>query len=376
MSELINTAPRGGHFQRQLLTTVSALALLTMIGAQHDAKAADSEASRPTVWIELGGQLERVNGQGQAFAPPFASAYPDSAALADGSLTGLQRPPRFAKGFEGEVTFVPRGSDWVLSASVLYGRANSNRRVHQQTPGKPIASGFLKGNQYYDPAPNQAFSDVRVKDRESHVIVDFKVGKDVGLGAFGTGGESTFSAGVRFAQFATAKDVELKLRPDMNQLPGGFFNSMSTFYGSAEITRSFQAIGPSVSWEGSAAIAGRSTDGVTFDWGIAAAVLFGRQKADVTHNTFASHFNQQNILYPVSQLYQTSPAPSARHRSVVVPNLGGFAGVSFRRASAKISLGYRADFFFGAMDTGIDSRKREAMSFHGPFATISIGLGG
>jgi hypothetical protein len=41
-----------------------------------------------------------------------------------------------------------------------------------------------------------------------------------------------------------------------------------------------------------------------------------------------------------------------------------------------VSFGYRADFFFGAMDGGIDTRNTSTVSFHGPFATISIGLGG
>ena len=63
-----------------------------------------------------------------------------------------------------------------------------------------------------------------------------------------------------------------------------------------------------------------------------------------------------------------------RSRSVTVPNLGGFAGLSLRYTNAKVSLGYRADFFFGAMDGGIDARKAANQSFHGPFATIALGL--
>jgi hypothetical protein len=57
-----------------------------------------------------------------------------------------------------------------------------------------------------------------------------------------------------------------------------------------------------------------------------------------------------------------------------VPNVGGFAGLSFRYAAAKLSLGYRADFFFGAMDGGIDEGHSEKRDFYGPFATLSIGL--
>jgi hypothetical protein len=64
-----------------------------------------------------------------------------------------------------------------------------------------------------------------------------------------------------------------------------------------------------------------------------------------------------------------------RHR-VTVPNLGGFAALSYRFTNAKLSVGYRGDFFFGAMDRGLDTHKSVTTGFHGPFATISVGLGG
>jgi hypothetical protein len=69
-------------------------------------------------------------------------------------------------------------------------------------------------------------------------------------------------------------------------------------------------------------------------------------------------------------------ATSTRGHSVVVPNVGGFAGVSFNFPNAKASFGYRADFFFGALDGGLDIRQARDVSFHGLFANISIGLGG
>jgi hypothetical protein len=43
----------------------------------------------------------------------------------------------------------------------------------------------------------------------------------------------------------------------------------------------------------------------------------------------------------------------------VVPNIDGFVGLSFHNANAKVSFGYRADFFFGAMDgAAIRAKKR------------------
>lgn len=44
--------------------------------------------------------------------------------------------------------------------------------------------------------------------------------------------------------------------------------------------------------------------------------------------------------------------------------------------NAKLSLGYRGDFFFGALDSGIDTARRKTVGFYGPFATISFGFGG
>jgi hypothetical protein len=40
------------------------------------------------------------------------------------------------------------------------------------------------------------------------------------------------------------------------------------------------------------------------------------------------------------------------------------------------SAGYRADFFFNAMDGGNDARRSEKIGNYGPFVTISFGLGG
>jgi hypothetical protein len=50
--------------------------------------------------------------------------------------------------------------------------------------------------------------------------------------------------------------------------------------------------------------------------------------------------------------------------------------VSFRYSGAKVSFGYRGEIFFNAMDDGFDTARSADRSFHGPFATLSIGLGG
>jgi hypothetical protein len=116
---------------------------------------------------------------------------------------------------------------------------------------------------------------------------------------------------------------------------------------------------------------------LALDWGVNGSLLFGRQKADVSHHT--SHYDNMLInkgSYNIKRFLQYYNFNSTeRSKRVIVPNVGVMAGFSARFPNAKVSLGYRADFYFGAMDMGIDTRQTQTMSFHGPFAKISIGLG-
>jgi hypothetical protein len=348
MSELINKQQDTQSTWR-LMASASALTLIASICAMENAAA--HEGDRPTVWIELGGQLERLESSQPSFEPAFLDNA--TATVAPVSPFDAQRAPRYSYGGEGKLIFEPAGTDWLLSAGVRYGRSNGGKHIHQQT-------------QYHTSPFGQypyAFTDVRAKDRESHMVLDFQAGKDWGLGMFGRGAHSALSIGVRYAQFSSKADVSISHIPTSN--PYGY----RLFYQTGHIDRSFTGIGPSLAWEGSAPILGISdTSTVTFDWGANFALLFGRQKSDVAHNTHA------NRRY-VGLVYSTGAARNAS-KSVTVPNLGGFAGFSVRYDNAKVSFSYRADYFMGAIDGGLDARDSRNLSFHGPFAAISLGFGG
>ena len=75
-------------------------------------------------------------------------------------------------------------------------------------------------------------------------------------------------------------------------------------------------------------------------------------------------------LYPTPQNYH-----STRSKRVTVPNLGGSVGLSYRYTNAKLSIGYRYDTFLNAMDIGVDATKKSNLTFNGPYASISIGIG-
>jgi len=372
MSELITT--RSNNFRWQLLATVSAL---TLVGAA--ASPAGAQDSKPTFWIELGAQTEYLDNSEEAFVPPFLANSP-RASVWNEAPTSVERPGRYAIGGEGKITFEPSGSNWSFTAAVRYGRSNRSKSIQQQT-AIPTRIPYL-GEMV--PAIPKLYDNADGKSWSSHTIVDFMAGRDVGLGIFG--GESKINFGVRFAQFSSKANASLKSRPAMDPVKikyiAGISNPLAYYYphnfkAAVSSWRSFHGIGPSVSWDASAPLIGNEHSGeVTFDWGINAAVLFGRQKARTHHQTSGNHIQMTHLTkYNVLSSYHTQHG-TARSRSVVVPNVGGFAGLSYKFPNAKISLGYRADLFFGAMDGGLDTRKTYDRNFYGPYASISIGLGG
>ncbi len=381
MSELKDVRIDQNDFRWRLLTTVSALALIGVVSS-HEAEAANDETDRPTVWIELGGQLERVDSPQAISAPPF---FGQAASVNLDPMIEAQRPSRYSIGGESKIAFAPENTDWVFSAAIRYGRSNNARHLHKQT-NLPTPSKYLAGFGHISATLKPVFGDGQTNFSESHFILDFQAGKDVGLGLFGVGGSSVVSAGVRFAQFTSSSDATLharvvKLTPVSN--PGKYkFDDIANQTNTAILhaNRNTHAIGPSVSWDASLPVAGNGTDMTfAFDWGVNAAVLFGRQRTQVHHqttgDTYQITFQHTSGLHPVTHTNHYARATAHdRSRTVMIPNVGGFAGLSLKFSNAKVSLGYRGDFFFGAVDNGIDTRHEADQNFYGPFATISIGL--
>jgi len=371
---------RSHDIRWQLLTTVSAVALL------GSACAAEADSDKPIIWIEAGGQLERLSGNPAPFSPAFFSLMTPSNLAA---MVGSQRPSPNAFGEEGKISFAPEGSDWVISAGIRYGRSHAARHLHHHTPAPThlgsvyvFYKGFVLTTNF--PQNKLSYGDGQTSLSEKHLILDFQVGKDVGLGMFAAQGDSTVSAGVRIAQFTTASGVTLHARnyvinfatatTGKYRLPQPFHSSYAAVL---QANRSTQAIGPSISWYASLPIAGNASDStINIDWGVNAALLFGRQRAHVHHQTTGSHYHKYKAFHSADTgQYTNAPPDQNRSRSVSIPNIGGFAGVSWQTSNARISFGYRADFFLRAFDGGIDARKSETVGFKGPFASISFGLG-
>src|SRR6185312_8870166 len=281
MSELI-TKRSQADFRLQLFATVSAVSLLATAMSQSKAEDVD----RPTVWVELGGQLSGLQGEQEVYAPSFVALTPPDFTPPQKA----EKAPRYGFDETAALTFQPKNSDWMFSASIRYGRTSSNERVHHQTyPDPYIVHGtVIRTN---DPTPSFStfttlpfaarFTDASVKQHESRTILDFQVGKDVGLGLFGRSATSSVEFGVRFAQFTSKSQVDLKEDPDFHfsaytqtfvipprsSRPGRtiYLQSVSqafhSYVGHLEADRSFRGIGPSIAWQSSIPVVGHPENG-------------------------------------------------------------------------------------------------------------------
>ena len=389
---------RRGASRMHLLTTVSTMALIASVWSGEPA-AASGSGNEPALWIEFGSHADTISDSDRIFALPFGSALPPGGLTAP-LVDGLQLSRGF--GDDGKITYRPEGMNWVFSASVTYGRSHGKDHHIQQTQALPTTS-LSYYRHYFPSTPSFNFTgtapakikanklDADTIDSESHLIVDFAVGKDVGLGMFGHHGTSTLSAGVRFAQLNSGVNIArftavagahasafLASTPTccsgFIKIVEGSHQVWHNLSGSPHSWDRFSGVGPSISWNASAPLSGHSqSDGFSLDWGINAALLFGKQKDEVRHQTAV--VGSCNRFFCPRQTSYNITDRTTHTKTVTVPNLGGFAGLSYRVEDLKISLGYRADFYFHVLNTGIAGANSDTRGFYGPFVGLSFGLG-
>ena len=349
----------------------------------------DADDRRPQVWVQFGGNFAQLAADSQSYAPVFATDMPPL-------RTDLPQPQDVEKapgnGFdwEGKLTIQPTDSDWVLKAGVRYGRSSVGKHLHKSLPTQtkttfqvfpggpeqPCAGDHrpLKYNGVCY-AAGKAFADAQGTVTDQHTMIDFTLGKDVGMGSFGEGAISTLSVGVRLVRFTS------EIQSAFNSDPLYKFDEPYTMkYHYLDTTtneeqHSFNGVGPEITWDASAPVAGNAEDGeITLDWGVNAAVMFGRKKASGSGEVESTRCGYGTLAH-CHNVHQTSHAFS-RSKHASVPNLGGYLGASVLYHNAKISLGYRTDMFFGAIDGGQETARSENRGFYGPYLNVSLGLGG
>ena len=369
---------------------------------------ADSDGKRPPIWLTLGGNFNAVEEAGfDPYAPITLTNFPNGGNPTPPWASGLPTPRTLQKspdsGFdwEGALTFQPEGSDWKLKADVRYGRSSRGRYYHKsQSPGTRTSWKKFPNVPVYFPCyyvaayyPSQAytcyhgnptireFDDSHNSSSEQHAILDFEVGKDVGIGMFGAGSAGTLSGGVRIAQFDSRNGLIMGADPHYNLM--AIYHEVYDFY--AQEKRSFHGMGPEVNWDASQPVWGNVESGqLAVDWGVNLGVLFGEQTVHLHHVVKHCYVHGSGSLgkcdgggIGVGDPRIVEPPDDVnRSQRVTVPNLGAHIGLSMQYKNAKLSFGYRSDEFFGAIDGGEYSQDCFNRGFHGVYMNVSIGLGG
>jgi iron complex outermembrane receptor protein len=352
----------------------------------------DADNKRPQIWLTLGGDFAMMGASQQPYVPPFSSLIVSDLP----TPAEIQKTPMAGFDWSASLSYQPDDSDWVLKAGIRYGRSLRKNNTHKSQPLQTRDFKYQSGAKVQcpevNPYPNYAslcrsayinnFVDAQDRESERHMMIDFTLGKDVGIGMFGEGSKQTLSAGVRVAQFTSGNSGLFNSDPNYYFGPktGPFQKYHNIYTAGMQEKRSFNGIGPEVTWDASSPVLGDPASGqLALDWGINAAVLFGRQRVNIHHQRSQCHFSHAGL----QSLYTCYTVPSQnktetikRSRSVTVPNLGGYLGLSVLYNDAKVSFGYRTDDFFGAMDGGEDNAKRFNRSFSGPYMNLSLGFGG
>jgi len=359
MSELIQKHDNRATIRWKLLTGASALALMAGVSA---AQAGDMDKGHPLIWIEAGGAFDQLTANNTLWLAPNTPAPQANPTPPFGTLAQVGYDADF------KLSLTPNDSDWTYSVGLIYGRSlRGHKTNHDQTYNTTVVLSTVYGADKYA-YTNFNFANTQQRSSARHLILDFQAGKDVGLGMFG--GKSTIAAGVRWAKLDEGASGHMS--GETNATGFALFPNLPGTRVVADFLakHSFKGIGPSLSWDSSIPFAGNSSAELSIDWGIDAALLFGKQKARVnlrTKSTYYSSVGHHEITHYTQ--------PIARDKTVMVPNVGGFAGISWRLPNAKVSFGYKADFFFNAIDGGVATAKKENRGFYGPFASISIGIG-
>jgi hypothetical protein len=339
----MNRGSRRSHtdFRWRLLTTACAVALC---GSFADKAIAFELNDAGQFSLSLGGMWDHAQGDGATWSPEkfLTKASPG---FPGPDKSEFEIAPPTSWDYDANAAFRPADTAWVFSAAVRYGRSRTARAAVYDTFPTPQNGGAgAAAAQPAAAANGYGNYSATVSHKESHIIADFEAGRDFGLGLWEGSGSSVLSLGARYVRFTGRTNINFKT-----------VTKYATKIGTRHIARGFTGVGPRLSWDGSAPI--WRWAGLFIDAGANGALLFGRQTTtlDQTYTAGAGYSH-------------------ARRKAAIAKNFGGYAALSWRpfNLGAKISLGYRADLFFHALDGG-DTRAHEIdRSFYGPFVSIGI----
>jgi outer membrane receptor protein involved in Fe transport len=339
--------------------------------------------------VEIAGTVLRQDAPYASMAPDFVDLFPESI----DPTAPQHRDLDWGDGREVRLTFRPGAGAFIIAGALRYGRSNSSvPLIHAAEYVEPACAVLPDGpagaicdptNPKYNPdltrtVPN--WSDSSVQEKEQHVIADFEVGRDFGLGMSGEG-RSTFSAGLRYAQFESTTRTSMEGIPDW-QLAHGWVkygNSFDRYRAAIEAHREFEGFGPTLSWDAAQRLFGNEDVGhVDVEWSVTGGVLFGDQETAATGSQASGHvftpgFNSAAVFPPLTAA-PLGVAP--RSESVTVPMLDLSLGLAYEVGRVKVGAGYRWERYSDVLDVGYDEHQDADRTIDGPYFKIAVGFGG
>ena len=327
--------------------------------------------------VELGGQVQRHDAPYDLIAPSFVDGFSD-AINPDGAQN---RDLDWGDGRDVRLTYASSGG-WRASAGVRIGKTNGSDKFLASEVGSTGCVAALTVCQYYENPKyyfnGTNFSKATVANREEHTIVDFDVGRDVGLGA---GFKSAVRAGFRYGHLESTTRLQLFGTSDW-YIPAEYaiakYSHKSSYTADLTSSREFTGVGPILSWDASRRLLGDETVGrVDVYLSVSGGVLFGKQKTSVAGQETSSYYSGK-YYFGLAQVGPTEVAsgPPKRQTSVTVPLIDLSLGLSYEIERFKVSAGYRWERYFDMLDVGYDEAKDADRTIDGPYFKIAVGFGG
>jgi iron complex outermembrane receptor protein len=333
--------------------------------------------------VEIGGGSARFSEGNQRYAPAwldkYSATFPALPDIEDQDLDwGDTRSVK--------VVFSPSGGKWQVTGAYRFGKTNNDAvrgAAYEHVPGGLSAGIKYPAEPPFYLAARDNFWRGAARETEEHEIADFAVGLDVGFGAFGEGGKSSVSIGMRGASLTSTSHVMMDGVPVQGIPPVSFpldttrpQRTAETYTTSLDSERGFEGVGPAVTWEGALRLLGDDESGqAALEWSVGGGVLFGKQTAENSENRLAYYFRGPNFDFPTSTLYDDVLTRS-RTDDVTVPNVSLSLGLSYSLDRVKVSTGYSYDRFFDAIDGGYEETQTFDRTIHGPYLKLSLGFGG
>lgn len=353
------------------------------------------------LYLEVGGQTQRVEGGAQVFAPTFASAFAAPLDIFAGEQdvdTGWGQTKEIKLGWR------PDAGPWMLSVAYRQGDVSANNVGAEQWATEPFCPliGGPFASQCTNPNPPALYAGMQemsllnrvatqVKDWEAHRLFDVAISRNLEVDGLS---RSNVELALRQLRLNARSAAHLEGVPDW-YLPENvdvFFIASrpvthTTYQASFDASRSFSGTGPILTWAASAALFGHEQQSgrVDLDWSLTGGALFGRQNtmiADATESEWyyawtasqASGF-QEPPQTPTTTTSRTIPGLK-RSTSVTVPMFGGSLGLSYRVSALSIMAGYRWERYVDAIDGGVETRKAYDRTIEGPTLKMSLDFGG